>query len=55
MEPTFVNIKKKFEDHLRKLINQPIREFQIYFEIKIKSVQIELKDGRVNQVNVKLK
>jgi hypothetical protein len=55
-EPTFENSKAKFEKHLRVLINQPFKEFQEDFEVKIKAINIELKDeGQVNAVlNIKI-
>jgi len=43
-EPTFENSKTKFQNHLLKLIKQPIREFQNDFEVKIESITVELMD-----------
>lgn len=60
-DPTFQIAKSKLEEHIRRLINQPIVEFQEDWNVKIESITVNMIDvssvcNKVQHVhNVKIK
>jgi hypothetical protein len=54
-EPTFNNSKLKFEEHLRFLMSQVVREWQEVNEVKIEKIDIRLVNGSLEKVKIKLK
>lgn len=55
MEPTFENDKLKLQEHLRFLIDQPIRDFQERNKVNIEKVTVNLDDGAVKSVKINIK
>ena len=55
MEPTFANSKAKFEEHLRFLTSQIVREWQEVNEVTIDKIDFTIVNGKLNEVKVKLK
>ena len=52
---SFNNDKLKLQEHLRFLIEQPIRDFQQRNKVKIEKVDICLLEGSVEKVKIKIK
>lgn len=51
-EPTFDNNKLKLQEHLRFLIDQPIRDFQERNKVNIEKITVNLDGGAVKSVKV---
>ena len=54
-DPTFTNSKLKFEEHLRFLMCQIVREWQEINEVTIERIDVTIINGSLEKVKVKLK
>lgn len=54
-EPTFANSKAKFEEYLRFLNAQIVREWQEVNEVTIEQINCTVVNGSLERVKVKLK